>query len=130
MFEKLKKIFSEKDEKKKTENLVAFLIILVVTLIFMNKILSSDSNKKEEMYQNKFGVELVSNPEETTTLVENEEDGLSKSLEEILSKIKGVGNVEVLITYQKENPLKLEGAIVIAEGVRKFRNKEKCCFSS
>lgn len=34
----------------------------------------------------------------------------------------GFGKVDVLVTYQKENPLKIEGAIVIAEGVRKYRN--------
>ena len=90
MLEKLKKIFQEKDEKKKTENLVAFLIILVVTLIIINKILSSDSGSKEEMYQNQTGVELVSKPKEEVVLVDNGEDSLEKSLEEILSKIKGV----------------------------------------
>lgn len=122
MFEKLKNLFKEKDEKKKMENLVAFLIILVVTLILMNKILSSDSNEKEEMYQKQMGAELVSNEEGAATLVENEEDSLEKDLEGILSKISGVGKVEVLITYQKENPLKIEGAIVIAEGVRQYRD--------
>lgn len=124
MFEKIKKIFNEKDDKKKTENLVAFLIILVVTLIIVNKILSSDSDSKEEIYQNQTGsVELVSNKEDNAVLVNNgTEDNLEKSLEDILSKISGVGKVQVLVTYQKENPLKIEGAIVIAEGVRKYRN--------
>lgn len=124
MFEKIKKIFNEKDDKKKTENLVAFLIILVVTLIIVNKILSSDSDSKEEIYQNQIGsVELVSNKEDNAVLVNNgTEDNLEKSLEDILSKISGVGKVQVLVTYQKENPLKIEGAIVIAEGVRKYRN--------
>lgn len=119
MFEKIKKLFQEKDDKKKTENLIAFLIILVVTLILMNKILSSPSNSKEGMNQNQTGVELVSEKNDDAVLVSNEgEDSLEKNLEEILSKIDGVGNVDILITYQKENPLKLEGAIVIAEGVR------------
>ena len=90
MLEKLKNIFKEKDEKKKTENLVAFLIILVVTLIIMNKILSSDSGSKEGMYQNQTGTELVTQPKEEVVLVDNGEDVLEKSLEEILSKIKGV----------------------------------------
>lgn len=90
MFEKIKKIFAEKDEKKKTENLVAFLIILVVTLIFMNKILKNDSKNKEETFEKKAGVELVNEQEENVVLVENKENDLEKELEEILSKIKGV----------------------------------------
>ncbi|MBR2289396.1 MAG: hypothetical protein IJ867_01965 [Clostridia bacterium] len=91
MFEKIKKMFQEKDEKKKMENLVAFLIILVVTLILVNKILGSESSSKEGMYQNQAGVELVSKQEDETVLVENEpSDDLEKKLEEILSKISGV----------------------------------------
>lgn len=91
MFEKLKNIFKEKDEKKKTENLVAFLIILVVTLIIVNKILSGDSKSKEGVYQNQTGVELVSSKEENTVLVDSSgKDDLEKNLEEILSKSRGV----------------------------------------
>lgn len=117
MFEKIKKMFNEKDEKKKTENLVAFLIILVVTLIFVNKILGSDSKSNEEMYKNKTGMQLVnSKAQENAVLVENEGDNLEENLKKILSKINGVGRVDVLITYQKDNPLKIEGAIVTAEG--------------
>lgn len=119
MFEKIKNMFKEKDEKKRTENLVVFLIILVVTLILVNKILSSDSGSKEGMYQNQTGVELVSKENDEAVLVSNNGgNDLEQNLEEILSKISGVGNVDVLITYQKENPLKIEGAIVIAEGAR------------
>lgn len=118
MIEKIKNIFKEKDEKKKTENLVAFLIILVVTLILMNKILSSDSKESAD-YKNETGVSLVSSKQETLNSVDEEDSSLEKSLENILSKIDGIGKVQVLITYQKENPDKIEGAIVIAEGVRK-----------
>ncbi len=89
MFEKIKKIFAEKDEKKKMENLVAFLIILVVTLILVNKILSDEPKKKEEVYQNRTGIELVGSSSEEE-LVENIDGDLEKELEEILSKISGV----------------------------------------
>ena len=39
MIEKFKKIFNNKE--KRIENLVSFLIILVITLIIINKILNS-----------------------------------------------------------------------------------------
>lgn len=88
MFNKLKKMFSEKDEKKKTENLVAFLIILVITLIVINKILSGNKGKKD--VTNSTGVELVNHLQEETIQVSGEEISLKEELEDILSQITGV----------------------------------------
>lgn len=88
MFNKLKKMFSEKDEKKKTENLVAFLIILVITLIVINKILSGNKEKKD--VTNSTGVELVNHLQEETIQVSGEEISLKEELEDILSQITGV----------------------------------------
>ena len=45
MLEKIKKMLNEKNDKRKIENLVVFLIILIVTLIIINKII--DGNKNE-----------------------------------------------------------------------------------
>lgn len=172
MFEKLKKIFSEKDSKKRNENLIAFLIILVITLIIINKILSEDENKNETLNENT--AELVT---QSTTDVEEisiDDENLKNELENILSKISGVGKVEVLLTYSESSsvlPLynesisssvstsadgtttettnedkeiftdssneaviekyimpKLEGAIVIAQGARRFNCKIKYSF--
>ena len=172
MFEKLKKIFSEKDSKKRNENLIAFLIILVITLIIINKILSEDENKNETLNENT--AELVT---QSTTDVEEisiDDENLKNELENILSKISGVGKVKVLLTYSESSsvlPLynesisssvstsadgtttettnedkeiftdssneaviekyimpKLEGAIVIAQGARRFNCKIKYSF--
>lgn len=89
MFEKIKNIFKEKDEKKKTENLVAFLIILVITLIIVNKILSNDKRQ----VSNTTGVELVNkefNDANNVNQLNQNEYGLEKELETILSQIEGV----------------------------------------
>lgn len=100
MFEKIKKIFKEKDEKKKTENLIVFLIILVITLIVINNILKDDSKNQKDSAANTPGVELVNKNLNQTIEVSNmEEYDLEKKLEEILSKISGVGEVKVLLTY-------------------------------
>lgn len=89
MFEKLSNIFKEKDEKKRIDNLIAFLIVLVITLIFVNKIWNSDS--KEGSYQNQTNVELVDNVKDNSSMVENQKkDDLERKLENILSKISGV----------------------------------------
>ena len=97
MFEKIKKIFTNKD--KKIENLISFLIILVITLIIINKILKKDTNETKD-YENQTGVELAT---EETLSTNSESDSLETKLEEILSKIEGVGKVSVLITYSESS---------------------------
>ena len=57
MLDKIKKIFTNKE--KRIENLISLLIILIITLIVINKIL--DDDKKENLdYQNEIGVEFAS----------------------------------------------------------------------
>lgn len=94
---KIKEMFFGKDEKRRNENLIAFLIILVVTLVIVNKILSGDEEENESTDES--GAELV------TEIVENDidvdETDLESELEEILSKIEGVGKVDVLLTYSE-----------------------------
>ena len=91
MFERLKNIFKEKDEKKKIENLVAFLIILVVTLILVNKILKDEPDTKSNFNQNQTGIQLVTSENSNTILIDNEvPTGIEERLERILSRISGV----------------------------------------
>lgn len=88
----------EGNSKKKMENLVIFLVILIVTLIAVNTIW----NGKEET-ENNSNKELaeINNIEETA----NGESNLEKNLENILMKLKGVGKVNVLITYSESNQI-------------------------
>ena len=95
MIEKVKEIF--KNKEKRMENLVSFLIILVITLIMINRILDSEEKKD---YENEIGVELASEPME-----DESKDDLEKRLEKILEKINGVGNVSVLITYSESKTI-------------------------
>lgn len=92
MFEKIKNLFKEKDEKKKMENLIAFLIILVVTLIIVNKILKDDNGNNSSFIQNQTGVQLVDNKDEEDTVLVNSgfEENMEEKIENILSKINGV----------------------------------------
>lgn len=96
MIDKLKKIFENKE--KRIENLISLLIILVITLIVINKILDSDKKENLEI-QNEAGVEFAK--EESTNISTD----LEKRLENILSKISGVGNVSVLLTYKESQAL-------------------------
>lgn len=91
MIEKIKNIFNNKE--KRIENLIVFLIILIMTLIIINKILNDEKTQVD--YENKIDVELASDNNFEV------KDELEAKLENILSKISGVGKVSVLITYSE-----------------------------
>lgn len=95
MLEKLKKFFKEKN--KKMENLIAFLVILIITLIIINNIIKDDDKSEKTNYTN---AELA-----TSNLENNINTDLEKKLENILSKIDGVGEVSVLITYSESSTI-------------------------
>lgn len=94
----------EGDNKKKIENLAVFVVVLVITLIIINFIWNGDEEKKEETSDdpNKKLATVNENtmPINTDTTTQ---DTLSLQLEEILKKIDGVGNVNVLVTYSQTN---------------------------
>ena len=91
-----------KDKKKRKSNLIFLLILMVVLLISFNYIFSdnktnllgSDNNIKDSI-QNK--EESIN---ETNTDISNND--LEVKLESILSKISGVSDVSVVLSYSKE----------------------------
>lgn len=101
--EKIKSLIKKKTEgnnKKTIENLIVFLILLVITIVSINVIWGKD--KKTEYNnpaQDNYKV-LAQNTNESN-ISENQEYNLEKKLEDILSKIAGVGKVQVLITYSE-----------------------------
>lgn len=173
MFEKFKNIFSSKDEKRRNENLIAFLIILVITLIIINKILSKDDSSEENLSNNQ--TQLVTQSDTEINEISIDDNNLKTELEDILSNISGVGEVQVLLTYSETSSIsplynesisssvstnsdgtttettnqnkeiftdssdeaviekyimpKIEGAIVIAQGARRYTSKSKYSFS-
>ena len=95
--EKLNKIFKDDgNNKKKTENLVFLLIVLVITVIAINTIWK-DEEKNVDTINNITNKKLATNIEEK----ERQNDLLEEKLKYILSNITGVGNVDVLITYNE-----------------------------
>lgn len=103
---KIKELYSSegKESKKKIENLVILLIILIITCIAVNKIWTGDK-KEDETQRNQnitTGKQLATqennpNSKKTTDLQTN--------LESILSNIEGVGRVSVLLTYSESSEL-------------------------
>lgn len=79
----------DKPNKKKIESLVFALALLVITLLIINNIFSQNTKKE-------------TNPIIENTIVSKEQErDLEKDLENILKKIKGVEDVQVLITYSE-----------------------------
>lgn len=97
----------EKLKNRKTENLILLLVLLIITVILMNRILKED--KTEEENENKFAGSTLAKEVSSSTIEEK--------LETMLKKIEGVGDVSVLLTYDKED---LEGAVIVASGARKY----------
>ena len=92
--EKLNKLLKDDgNNKKKIENLIFFLVILVITIIAINTIWKEDNNTKSDTSDStkKLAVQNTTNVEES----------LETKLENVLSNINGVGNVKVLITYNE-----------------------------
>ncbi|MBR6033932.1 MAG: hypothetical protein IKP28_04265 [Clostridia bacterium] len=85
----------EKSDKKNIENLIVFLIILIVTVIAINTILGDDDKKDEAIDESTKMSSTIELNEETSKT----QDSLEDKLKNILSKIEGVGNVDVLVTY-------------------------------
>lgn len=86
-----------KDNKKNIENLIWFAVLLVIVIVSINFIWKGD--KKKNNNTNSINTILAS--ESISCSGDVVDDNLEKRLEEILSKINGVGDVKVLITYSQ-----------------------------
>ena len=97
----------EKSEnnKKKIENLVVLVIILIITVIVINLIWNGDNGeeKKPTSAPNKKLATTIEEgiTEETVQVSSSSLYKIDGELEEILSKIEGVGEVNVMITYSQ-----------------------------
>ena len=103
LIEKIKNFINKNQElnrKKTIENLVVFVIILIIVLLSINVIWNKD--KKED---NK---STIDENKKLATIEENSKDDnslTSEKLENILSKINGVGKVKVYITYSQTSQI-------------------------
>lgn len=95
---------TEGNPKKTIENLVVFVIILVVTIVAINMIWKEDKQHPSEQDDTKVLAQKNQTIQEKESQVV-EQNELEQKLEAILSKIEGAGNVEVLITYSQSSEL-------------------------
>lgn len=95
LIDNIKKMFSGDNTKKKIENLVFLLVILIITVIAINSIWKDDKPKTENKVVEK----------QLALQTEQEDLSLEQKLEQILSKIDGTGNVDVLLTYNESTEI-------------------------
>ena len=110
MIDKLKNIFQNKDKKK--ENLISLLIILVITLIIINRIWNGNGIKtKEELKEDAYLATIKSEDISDVNLKIDENESvnriksndLEERLKKILETLKGVSNVSVMLTYNESS---------------------------
>lgn len=97
---KISKLF----KNRTIENLTFFIIILVVTLVLVKYIFSGDKSEKQSSNYNNaelvYSNDVLQEPETASY-----KDDLKSELINILKKINGVGEVDVLITYTETSKL-------------------------
>ena len=100
-------IEGEKNQKMKIENLIFFVVLLIITIIAINIIWNGDKETKSENTDS--GKKLasqtnnVNNNNININSSTNTDRNLDTKLEEILSKIQGVGEVHVFINYSESS---------------------------
>lgn len=107
--DKLKKLINkneeetEGDDKKKIENLVFFVVVLIITIVIINTIWNGNKQgAKQENNTNSKQLATTSQENSKTSTIQSSDD-LETKLENILSKIQGVGTVEVCINYSESS---------------------------
>lgn len=103
--DKIKSLVIRKNEgnnKKTIENLVAFLVLLIVTIVAIN-IIWGKEEQTEQKNQVDSGYKVLADNINESNINENSAYNLEQELEDILSKIEGAGKVKVLITYSESN---------------------------
>lgn len=106
---KLKSIIKQEENpegnnKKKIENLVFFIVVLIITIVVINVIWNGNkkTNNQETNTDNKKLAESQNTLSGTSDIQNsNTQNELETKLEKILSKIQGVGEVQVCINYQE-----------------------------
>ena len=123
--DKLKKLLPKKEgeevegkeeivgnDKRKIENLVFFVVLLIVTIVIINFIWNGNENKNQEKVTNDTSKKLATSEninqgtvgaDETTVNSLDNTENLENKLKNILSKIQGVGEVEVCLNYSESS---------------------------
>ncbi len=97
----------EGNNKKKIENLVFFVVLLIITIVIINLIWNGNKKLTHKEENDTSSKQLASSNQNITKvdnkMTEETTVGLAQQLEEILSKIQGVGEVKVFVNYSESS---------------------------
>lgn len=93
----------EENNKKKIENLVFFVILLIITIVIINLIWNGNKQTSNKQENNTISKQLANS--DSVTAIDNTttNDDLAEQLEHILSKIQGVGEINVFVNYSESS---------------------------
>lgn len=94
---------TEGNNKRKIENLLVFLVLLIITVIAINTIWGEENEETKQEDNNNPYKQLALDNKVLSNNEEKTEYNLEQSLEDILCKMSGVGKVDVLITYSESS---------------------------
>lgn len=102
--EKLKKELKKMLDQKNLNALIAICLIMGFALIALNVLLPSDKNSESNIYSGNYNNNQNQNEKvninNQKNYEENYEENQKNDLKNILKKIDGVGNVDVMITFE------------------------------
>ena len=92
------------NNKKKIENLIFFIVIAVITIFCINMILDGgifENNSKEEIRDKVLAKSESSNIVDNIDTTNSKKTVLEENLKQILSKVQGVGEIDVYVSYSE-----------------------------
>ena len=87
----MEKFLEKFNNKKMIENSVIFLILAIIVMIVINSLFDTTTEEKSDLQAN--SIQILNRSEDNT---------LEAKLANILSKIDGAGNVDVMVSYTNE----------------------------
>lgn len=97
------------NDKRKIENLVFFVVVLIITIVIINFIWNGEKEANNKNVTNDASKQLASTNVVAAGTTNNSNnnvestDNLEEKLKNILSKIQGVGEVEVCLNYSESS---------------------------
>ena len=103
--EKIEKVKALAKRKGDKDNKKTIEIILIITIIAINTIWKKDNKTESNKNTNTLGKQLADTNQIVDVNSKVADDDTEERLKNILSKIEGVGNVDVLITYSRTSQI-------------------------
>ncbi len=94
----------KKSDRRKIENLVFFIVLLIITIVFINLIWNGkEQTTKQDENSTSKQLANAGVTNQTNVNLENSDtnNNLEEQLENILSKIQGVGEVKAFVNYSE-----------------------------